>query len=154
MKCCSSRRHGAALAVAACLAAASGPPSPALAQTPPAAAPSLDPDSPLADLPDLGVDWPTITDEPAVPAQPGSGILADAGADLRYEVEFAGLDTDQADQVTAQFDQLSTLKAGEKQPSNVAQVDRRAREDADLLAELLRSRGYYDAVVDPRVATR
>ena len=155
MKCCSSRRHGAALAVAAyMMAAASDPLSPAFAQTPPAAEPSLDPDSPLADLPDLGVDWPTITGAPATPAPPGSSILADAGADLRYDVEFAGLDTDQADQVTAQFNQLSTLKAGEKQPANVAQVDRRAREDADLLAELLRSHGYYDAVVDPRVATR
>lgn len=155
MKCCSSRRCGAALAVAAYLAAAPCLLSPASAQTPPSATePVLDPDSPLADLPDLGVDWPELAAEPAAPAEAGAGVTADASADLRYDVELAGLDTDQADQITGQFNQLSTLKAGGKQPANVAQVDRRAREDADLLAELLRSHGYYDAVAEPRVATQ
>ena len=35
--------------------------------------------------------------------------------------------------------------------ANAAQIDRRARADAELLAELLRSQGYYDATVEPRI---
>lgn len=153
MKCCSSRRHGAALAVAAWLAAASGPSSPAFAQTPPAAEPALDPDSPLDPLPDLGLDWPDLTATPDAPVAAAGGVTVDAGADLRYDIRFDGLDEEQLTEISTQFNQLSTLRAGEKQPANVAQVDRRAREDAELLAELLRSHGYYDAVVEPRVAT-
>jgi translocation and assembly module TamA len=44
-----------------------------------------------------------------------------------------------------QFDSLSTLAQNRKDPANAAQIDRRAREDAELLAELLRARGFYDA---------
>lgn len=153
MKCCSSRRPGAALAVAAWLAAAPGLLSPASAQTPPPAEPALDPDSPLDPLPGLGVDWPDLAAQPDAPVEAAGGVTADAGADLRYDIRFDGLDAEQLAKVSAQFNQLSTLKAGEKQPANVAQIDRRAREDADLLAELLRSYGYYDAAVEPRVAT-
>lgn len=153
MKCCSSRRPGAALAVAAWLAAAPGLLSPASAQTPPPAEPALDPDSPLDPLPGLGVDWPDLAAQPDAPVEAAGGVTADAGADLRYDLRFDGLDAEQLAKVSAQFNQLSALKAGEKQPANVAQVDRRAREDADLLAELLRSHGYYDAAVEPRVAT-
>ena len=38
-----------------------------------------------------------------------------------------------------------------RQTANAAQIDRRARADAELLAELLRSQGYYDAMVEPRI---
>lgn len=152
MMCCSSRRP-AALAVAAFLAAASGPNSIACAQVLPEAGSALDPDSPLDPLPGLGVEWPDLAVEPAAPVEARGGVTTDAGADLRYDVRFDGLDPEQVDLITTQFESLSTLKAGEKQPANVAQIDRRAREDADLLAELLRSRGYYDAMVEPRVTT-
>ncbi|MBS0505111.1 MAG: outer membrane protein assembly factor, partial [Proteobacteria bacterium] len=141
------------MAVAAWLAAAPGLLSPASAQTPPPAEPALDPDSPLDPLPGLGVDWPDLAAQPDAPVEAAGGVTADAGADLRYDIRFDGLDAEQLAKVSAQFNQLSTLKAGEKQPANVAQIDRRAREDADLLAELLRSYGYYDAAVEPRVAT-
>jgi translocation and assembly module TamA len=151
MKCCSSRRPGAALAVAAFLAAATGPFSPLFAQAASEAEPPLDPNSPLDPLPGLGVDWPDLTVQPGEPAPAAQGVTTEAGADLHYDVRFEGLDTEEAELVTAQFDALSTLKAGEKQPANVAQIDRRAREDADLLAELLQARGYYDAEVEPRV---
>lgn len=153
MMCCSSRRPGAAFALVAFLAAALYPAGPALAQTPPPAGePALDPDSPLDQLPDIGVEWPDLAVQPGTPAAPITGVTA-AGTDLRYDVRFDGLDVEQTELVTAQFNALSTLKAGEKNPANVAQIDRRAREDADLLAELLRSRGYYDALVEPRVTT-
>lgn len=151
--CCSSRRPGAAFAVVAFLAAATGPISAVRAQTPPPAEPALDPDSPLDPLPGLDLEWPDLAAEPAVPSAAPSGVTTDAGADLRYEVRFDGLELEQLELVKTQFDSLSTLRAGEKQPANVAQIDRRAREDADLLAELLRSRGYYDAAVEPRVTT-
>jgi translocation and assembly module TamA len=149
MMCCPSRRCGAALAVAAYLAAAPFPVSPAFAQAAPEVEPALDPDSPLAPLPDLGLDWPDLLAMPddVVPTE----ATTDASADLRYDVRFDGLDVEQTELVAAQFDALSTLKAGEKQPANVAQIDRRAREDAELLAELLRARGFYDAEVEPRV---
>ena len=49
------------------------------------------------------------------------------------------------------FDDLSTLNANDGKPANAAQLDRRAREDADLLNSLLRGEGYYDARVTTRV---
>ena len=51
----------------------------------------------------------------------------------------------------AQFRTLSTLEEHEGAPTNAAQIDRRARADADLLAELLRAHGFYDASVTTNV---
>ena len=42
---------------------------------------------------------------------------------------------------------LSTLEQYREQPANAAQIDRRARADAELMGELLRSYGYFDAMV-------
>ncbi|MFD1613438.1 autotransporter assembly complex family protein [Sphingomonas tabacisoli] len=133
------------------MAAATNPVTPLLAQAANQAEPPLDPDSPLDPLPGLGVDWPDLATQPGEPAVPTQGVTTDAGADLRYDIRLDGLDTEQAELVTAQFNALSVLKSGAKQPANVAQIDRRAREDADLLADLLRSRGFYDAEVEPQV---
>src|SRR5206468_6684623 len=47
------------------------------------------------------------------------------------------------------FRAQSTLEAERKNSANAAQIGRRASADADLLAQLLRSQGYYDAVVEP-----
>ncbi len=55
--------------------------------------------------------------------------------------------------ILAGFDERSTLEADRKRTANAAQIDRRARADAELLAELLRSQGYYDATVEPRIDT-
>jgi translocation and assembly module TamA len=151
MKCCSSRRHGAAFAVAAFLAAATGSVSPLFAQAANQAELPLDPDSPLDPMTGLGVDWPDLAAQPGEASAAAPGVTTDAGADLRYDVRFQGLDLEQTELVTAQFNALSVLKSGAKRPANVAQIDRRAREDADLLAELLRSRGFYDAEVEPQV---
>jgi translocation and assembly module TamA len=145
----SSRRRGAALAGLAYLALAGQIESVAFAQTAPEAEPALDPDSPLDAMPDLGIEWPELGD--VLEAEREAEAVADAGAALRYETRFDGLEPEQLELVTAQFRALSTLHAGEREPANVAQIDRRAREDAELLAELLRSRGYYDAEVTPRV---
>jgi translocation and assembly module TamA len=122
----------------ACLAALAG--APALAQSTPATSPeaALDPSSPLAPLPDLGVDWPELP--------PASAATADAATDAitRYDYRIEGIDAVATPLLRQRFKELSTL-------ANAAQLDRRAREDADLLTTLLRGEGYYDAGVTTRV---
>jgi translocation and assembly module TamA len=113
--------------------------------------PELDPSAPLDSLPDLGVPWPEMdAGSDAAPAGPESG-LADAAAERSYTVALTGLDAAQAAALTEQFRALSTLEANRDDPANAAQLDRRAREDAELLAELLRAEGHYDAAVETRV---
>ena len=132
----------------------------------------LDPSAPLDPLPDLGVDWPNMKEgadrddqvrpppeAAAGPGAPGDRIIADApdasiadaATERTYAVRLEGLDGLAAEGLVEQFNQLSTLEANRKDPANAAQIDRRAREDADLLAELLRAYGYYDAQVTTRV---
>ena len=48
------------------------------------------------------------------------------------------------------FRRQSALEAQHKAPANAAQIGRRANADANLLTQLLRSQGYYDAEVQPR----
>jgi translocation and assembly module TamA len=129
----------------------------ALLAQPPAPAdpldlPPLDPSAPLDPLPDLGIDWPNMEagNDDAIAEAPDAGI-ADSAAERRYTVRIEGLDADTEAALKAQFDPLSTLEQNRREPANAAQIDRRAREDADLLAELLRARGYYDALVRTRV---
>jgi len=103
-------------------------------------------------MPDIGVDWPDLQQEApeAIATAPRAG-LADTEAERAYAVQITGLDPETEAAVRTQFDQLSTLQATRKDPANAAQIDRRAREDADLLAELLRGHGHYDATVYTRV---
>jgi translocation and assembly module TamA len=113
--------------------------------------PPLDPSAPLDPLPDLGVDWPDMeAADQDIAEAPDAGI-ADAAAERRYSVKIEGLDPETETVVQAQFDPLSTLQQKRGEAANAAQIDRRAREDSDLLAELLRARGYYDALVRTRV---
>jgi translocation and assembly module TamA len=136
---------------------------------PPASGDMLDPRSPLAAMPDLGVDWPDLATPDAPLAQlPASPIIGPAvppaaappspkkaqvetSGEQRYVITLKGIDTLEADGLLARFDALSSLKQGEGHAANVAQIDRRAREDAALLGELLRAYGYYDAEVDTGV---
>ncbi|WP_010187552.1 autotransporter assembly complex protein TamA [Sphingomonas sp. PAMC 26605] len=132
----------------------------ATAQTRPAASPvaspldpppppqQLDPQSPLAPLPGLGVAWPDLSKAPAEPATPDTPTAVTG--ETRYSYRIDGIDAVAGTLLRDRFAQLSTLKANEGQPANGAQLDRRAREDATLLTTLLRGEGYYDA----RVATR
>jgi translocation and assembly module TamA len=110
---------------------------------------SLDPASPLSPMPDIGVDWPDLSLDPTE-----ATAATDQGADLatverRYGYRITGIEGVGGDLFRQRFDELSTLRANEAHPANAAQIDRRAREDAALLNELLRNEGYYDA----RVAT-
>lgn len=114
----------------------------------------LDPAAPLDPMPGLSVDWPAIEEEPgaAISEVPDTSI-ADASSERSYIVRLEGLDEIEQG-LREQFDQLSTLEANRDDPANAAQIDRRAREDADLLAELLRANGYYDALVETRVESQ
>ncbi len=127
--------------------------SPLCAQDIGASLPPLDPESPLEPLPDLGVDWPDLAADPVAPGSPAAPTQTDSTAQLRYRVAFNGLGEVDGAAIRERFDALSVLKAGEGKAANVAQIDRRAREDAALLRDLLRADGYYDASVDTSVAS-
>ncbi|MBN3536780.1 outer membrane protein assembly factor [Sphingomonas pseudosanguinis] len=109
----------------------------------------LDPSAPLAPLPEIGVAWPDLSTAPADPAATIAATV-DAAAERRYRWRIEGID-DTGDLVRQRFDQLSTLSANERDAANAAQLDRRAREDAALLTNLLRGAGYYDAQVATRI---
>ncbi|WP_404710598.1 autotransporter assembly complex family protein [Sphingomonas sp. MMS24-J13] len=118
------------------------------------AGPSPDPNSGLAPLPDLGVDWPDPARIDA--ARPGDvqggankGVTADRLQ--RYHVVVEGAES-VGDTFAASFKQLSALVANEGKPANAAQIDRRARDDEALIAELLRAAGRYDGRVVSNVS--
>jgi translocation and assembly module TamA len=115
------------------------------AQTP--EQPGLDPASPLEPLPGIGVEWPDLATAHTAGLQ---STATDAATEARYTWAIEGIDTVATPLLRQRFDQLSTLSANDGDPANAAQLDRRAREDGELLVTLLRSEGYYDA----RVATR
>ncbi len=120
----------------------------AFAQSTPAAQDApLDPNAPMTDLPDIGVAWPDLSAAPADPAATTGPQRA--GGEFRYNYRITGIDTINTDLFRQRFNELSTLRASEGEPANAAQIDRRAREDARMLDDLLRNEGYFDA----RIAT-
>jgi translocation and assembly module TamA len=139
-------------------------PSPAFSQTAPSqAAPppdpaELDPSAPLAPLPDIGVEWPTLnTPEPsttspqAMPSKPGVASADEDTAAIRYSWTIEGISgLGAAEDLLKAFRQQSALEADRKDRANAAQIGRRSQADADLLTQLLRAQGYYDATVDAR----
>ena len=110
---------------------------------------SLDPNSPLAALPDIGVAWPDLATSPMDPAATVAAV--DANVESRYAWRIDGIDGIDTILLRQRFAALSTLDANDHQAANAAQLDRRAREDADLLNSLLRAQGYYDSNVVTRV---
>jgi translocation and assembly module TamA len=129
--------------------------STAQAQTQPATPPPLDPESPMAPLPDLGVDWPDLNKADPITPLPDAPVevVVEAADDQRYSTVVAGIET-LPEAVTVRFNELSTLREGEGKPANVAQINRRARDDAELLDTILRAEGYYDANIDTDVAAK
>ncbi|MEP6982819.1 MAG: BamA/TamA family outer membrane protein [Sphingomicrobium sp.] len=135
-------------------------PGPLLAQTVPAPTPpdpaELDPNAPLDPMPDLGVAWPELNArDTAPPAAPptasGQRRRIPVAGDTRYTVEIEGLaSVSDAEELLRTFRRQSALQAERKDPANAAQIGRRASADADLLRQLLRAEGYYDAAVEPR----
>jgi translocation and assembly module TamA len=130
----------------------------ALAQSPPVP-PSdpqgIDPSSPMAPLPDLGVAWPDlgtpdIVEGVAEQALPPAGVLE---GDRRYRVVLAGAEGLPSD-ISERFDALSSLRRNDGKPANAAQINRRAKDDAETLNVILRAAGYYDAMIDTAVTAQ
>ena len=101
----------------------------------------------MPDLPGIGVAWPDLSTETATPA----GRASDTDAERRYTWRIDGLDGVDGALLRQRFNDLSALNEHDGDVANAAQLDRRAREDADLLVTLLRAGGYYDARVTTRV---
>jgi translocation and assembly module TamA len=158
-------RVGAARLLCAAAAAALALPVHAQTAPPPASAKpqdpaELDPSAPLDPLPDLGVAWPELNAKETATPPPASNravgtkkeattAVADAAGNIRYTVEVQGVASVGAvEDLLHAFRQQSTLEEQRKKPANAAQIGRRANADADLLTELLRSQGYYDAAVE------
>jgi translocation and assembly module TamA len=127
--------------------------------------PELDPSGEMAPLPGIEVDWPTLSDDEPPPAaateQPGrkpapESSLAEEQNERHYRVAIDGLSEkdgvpDETEtSIRARFRTLSALEAG-KGVGNTAQIDRRARQDETLLAQLMRAAGYYDADINTRI---
>jgi translocation and assembly module TamA len=122
----------------------------------------LDPNAPLDPMPDLGVEWPDMDKPDPIPEpQPGEAAqpaaedqavgeaIEDAAATRRYSYRIDGLEAvAEADALIDRFKKQSMLRKDEDDPANAAQIDRRARADAELLTSLLQSEGYYDAEVE------
>jgi translocation and assembly module TamA len=110
-------------------------------------------------MPDLGIPWPELNAKDTAPAaepttattprSKTSHAIASGVGDIRYTVSLEGLPGD-VEELTRQFRAQSALEAERKDPANAAQIGRRAEADADLLTQLLRSQGYYDANVEAR----
>ncbi len=119
----------------------------------------LDPDAPLDAMPDLGVDWPdmnapdpVVETAPGEPAETGDiGGIEDSVAARRYVLTINGLGEADTAVVREAFKRRSVLVEGENEAANAAQIDRRAREDSELLTEVLQSQGYYDSEVEPDI---
>ena len=170
---CRARCACAAIVIVACSHAARAQTQAGSATPAPASGTTLDPNSPMAPLPDLGVEWPDlakpdaalgilpidqtgqgppmVVPPPVTTAITGVAATTDASGDRRYIVTLEGLDGIAAPGLRERFDAASSLHQDIGKPANVAQIDRRARADADALRDLLRAYGYYDAEVDTRI---
>jgi translocation and assembly module TamA len=145
----------AALAASPALAQQAPPAQPQEPQSDPAA---LDPSAPLDPMPDIGVPWPDLGKAPPEPAgqlQPDAGngaTITEASGEHYYSIAITGLDRlGNAEELVAEFEKQSALFEGRREEANAAQIQRRSEEDSELLAEILRSQGYYDAEVDPLI---
>jgi translocation and assembly module TamA len=148
-------RWAARLQCAAALCALFAGPALAQSAPPQPARPDpaeLDPSAPLDPMPDLGVDWPRLDDQPIAGQPQASAAPTDQSAgERRYTILVQGLGkVGAAEDLLTIFRQQSTLEADRKRPANAAQIQRRSRADAELLQQLLRSQGYFDAEVEPR----
>lgn len=130
-------------------------------------------DSPLDAMPEMGVAWPdmgapdtvasipldphdgadgptveqALAPDPAPTIDDSVGNFTDTGEERRYVVVLSGLDDIADDLFNTRFRDLSVLKQGEGKVANLAQINRRIKEDSDLLDRLLRAKGYYAARV-------
>ncbi|MDE2618566.1 MAG: BamA/TamA family outer membrane protein [Sphingomonadales bacterium] len=148
--------------------------APASGEVAPGAAPPapVDPASPLAELPGLSVPWPEGSEDlPALaslPPDPDIAAARAAEAAAPVVTLAAGDEVRISDRLAlvfparlqtfperpafiARFVELSALRKYDSRDTTIAQVAARARADRDLITQLLRIYGYYDAVVSQTV---
>ncbi|MCL6697245.1 BamA/TamA family outer membrane protein [Sphingomonas sp. NSE70-1] len=141
--------------------------APLCAQEPSPNPGELDPSAPLDPMPDLGVEWPDMNQPEPAPPPEVEGVtpeaaqqsteetaerVEDIAATRPYRWTITGIESlPDAEAIQAGFDARSALEGDNDKAANAAQIDRRARADAELLAELLRAQGYYDALVEPTI---
>ena len=119
--------------------------------------PDVDPSAPLDPMPDLGVPWPEIGNPPPEMPQAGEvpepeASVTDTASEHHYAITIAGLERlGNSAELVKTFEKQSALYEGRREEANAAQIQRRAEDDSELLAELLRSQGYYDAFVEPAI---
>ena len=94
----------------------------------------------MAPLPEGGVAWPA----PVAVTAGDITVTANVG-DVRYDVTVTGL-TEAA--MLVRFHELSSLWKGRGEGANLAQINRRSVEDADLIDQLLRAEGRYGGHVE------
>jgi translocation and assembly module TamA len=129
------------------------------------AAPVLEPDAPLEEMPMVTVPWPDQVDVPVlVELPPEEGIefreleaefqpLALEGSEERISDDLLLVFPSdrslfpQRDEFLDRFEQLSTVEELDGDDDNLGQLAARARADEALLGRLLRVYGYYDALV-------
>lgn len=105
----------------------------------------------MAPMADIGVDWPDMADDPQTSETAGPADAPGDADTLRYSIAIIGLDPLLRASIGPRFDALSALRAGIKEVANAAQINRRARDDTELLTTILKNSGYYDAIVEPEV---
>ena len=150
--------------------ARSAPNDPAEAVLPPA---TVDPAAPLAEMPGQTVPWPDAAPEiPALASLPPDPDVAEAAAQaaaLPPVTAASGDAVKVSDHLSLvfparlqtfpersafldRFRLLSVLEKYDSGDATIAQVSARARADRDLIGQLLRLYGYYDALVTQTVS--
>ncbi len=130
--------------------------APAIAQQAEPDPANVDPSAPLDPMPDLGVSWPDLDHAPPDTMPPEEvtedQAVVDSSGERQYAITISGLERiGNAEALVKAFEKQSALYEGRRDTANAAQIQRRSESDSELLAELLRSQGYYDAIVEPAV---
>ncbi len=135
----------AAIALLQSIAAAAQQPAPAADRDAPDSAATDDqrtnPRAPLPELPEIEDEWRDLFAEDAAEADVALEAQ-ETPVDIRYDFELGPISRLK---VSDAFRSLSALVAGRgKTVPSLAELQRRARTDSELLARLLRADGYYD----------
>ena len=127
--------------------------------------PPPDAETPLEQLPEFAVDWPEALEippiaipevdedirfaEPDIPSTPleTNGFVATVNDDLVLAFPADPAMFPVRDAFIDRFKTLSTIEELNSDSDNIAQLASRARADEELLVEMLRVYGYYDAQV-------
>lgn len=132
----------------------------------PADLPELEPESPMAELPGLTIEWPDPLEIPDVdqvendgsaqfseanPLESGPLLIDPVVIDLSEQLALAFPSDEgafpQQDEFVSQFEMLSAIDAYGDTEANVGQLGARAREDQEILTRLLRAYGFYDGEI-------